>query len=717
MKRGQITLFIIIGIIILMIVGLFLYIRKEQALKRVEIARPKIVKVPEEVEPINEFVLTCLYELAKDGIKKLGDHGGYVNVKELTYYPLFSTKGDAVQFSPGSELVTAYWWHMSSDDDCRQNCRFETKRVPLRKEQGFPSFESQIDDYVKENLEECLNGFEKFEKFGFIVEPRGTPKVETTITPEDVFITLEYPLRITRGETSHDIKNFVAELDVKLKNIYDLATRITNAQIQHTYLERVTRTIIDLFSGLDSKALPPTSELEITLSPGTYWIKHSVKEKLKQLLQIYIPFIQVWGVRNYNYALAPRGFHDEKFFEVTYNRQFLLPLNVTYPELEARLQYFDWWEPYFDLNCHGELCEPDQFSMFFPFSLGMKRYEFAYDVSFPVLVEISQPSAFKGEGYSFKFFLEANLRNNQPFKIGTKLYSTGRPELMLFCNPNQRTSGNITILVQDGVTGLGVDEAIVYYACADARCNMGVTKNGTFASKFPRCLGGLLTIRKPGYASTTTVLDTDTSENFTITITLEPFRKLDFSIKQWCLTKPSTWAQWRLDQALGLLKPKKNQSIIITLTRKQDAYSEPFVAFAEIPLGKQTAQNISIVPGKYDVKITTLLYENVTIPVSQRCTRFRKKWYHVKKTKKCFYVPEEPIVFNEENPFFYGGAEFEWEITSNDLAGAKEIEFRQIVLGLDRLEPEERIVEDLSQMSKIKAYSKAYAHLLKPVIK
>jgi len=123
------------------------------------------------------------------------------------------------------------------------------------------------------------------------------------------------------------------------------------------------------------------------------------------------------------------------------------------------------------------------------------------------------------------------------------------------------------------------------------------------------------------------------------------------------------------------------------------------------------------VPGKYDVKITTLLYENVTIPVSQRCTRFRKKWYHVKKTKKCFYVPEEPIVFNEENPFFYGGAEFEWEITSNDLAGAKEIEFRQIVLGLDRLEPEERIVEDLSQMSKIKAYSKAYAHLLKPVIK
>ena len=719
MKRGQITLFIIIGIIILLVIGLFLYLTREREVKRIEAARPKIVEVPEDVKPINEFVLTCLSQLTKDGVKKLGDYGGYTNTQTLNYYPYFPTRGNAVQFSPSSDMITAYWWHMTSQDACRELCKFATGRPPLYRGEGFSSFESQIDNYITENLDECLGGFESFVEQDFTVTPKGTPKVETTIAQGDLFVTLEYPLHITRGEVSYDIKDFAAELDVRLREIHELATDITNIQIENGFIEQATLTLIDLFSEADSSMLPPPSDFEISSATrGEFWIKHRVKENLKRIIQTYIPFMQVWGVRNYKYVFSPYDTQDKEFFEILYNRFFFWPLNATHPELEARFQYLDWWEPYFNLNCKGELCQPDTFSMSFPISLGVKRYDFTYDLSFPVLVEINQPSAFKGEGYSFKFFLETNIRHNEPFTSDAKLYSSGRIPIVLMCNPNQRTSGNVSIFVQDGYTGQGVDEAAVEFACGETVCAMGITANGTFESQFPRCIGGLLTVSKPGYDATAELFDTDTDENVSLTMTLYPRKEVDFTVKQWYITKPSKWGFWKFDQTLGLLSPRQNQSTIIMLTRQTDAYTKPFVALGEISPGQEDlSKDIALVPGKYDVKIISMLYDNVTIPVDYRCEEYKKQWYSTKKSKKCYFVPEEPIVFDEENPFFYGGAEFVWEVTPNELVGAKEIEFRQIVLGLDRIEPGERIAEDLSQMEKIFAYSKAYAHLLKPVVK
>ncbi|MFC1733401.1 hypothetical protein ACFL6I_24135 [candidate division KSB1 bacterium] len=68
-KRGQITLFIIIGVVILSALGLFLYLRGQVAEEE--------EFVPADIAPIKVFVDKCLEETAKDAILVVSLQGGY----------------------------------------------------------------------------------------------------------------------------------------------------------------------------------------------------------------------------------------------------------------------------------------------------------------------------------------------------------------------------------------------------------------------------------------------------------------------------------------------------------------------------------------------------------------------------------------------------------------------------------------------------------------
>ena len=80
MKRGQITIFIVIGLIILLIIGLIIYLSRGQ-IERKLAARTSIAKVPQEVQPIYDYAEQCIYDIGKDAIQKLGERGGYITQK------------------------------------------------------------------------------------------------------------------------------------------------------------------------------------------------------------------------------------------------------------------------------------------------------------------------------------------------------------------------------------------------------------------------------------------------------------------------------------------------------------------------------------------------------------------------------------------------------------------------------------------------------------
>lgn len=71
-KRAQVTIFIIIGIILLLSTVLVIYLVSRQSVKPLEEA----IIVPESAKPVHEFITGCLEQTSKRGVALLGQQGG-----------------------------------------------------------------------------------------------------------------------------------------------------------------------------------------------------------------------------------------------------------------------------------------------------------------------------------------------------------------------------------------------------------------------------------------------------------------------------------------------------------------------------------------------------------------------------------------------------------------------------------------------------------------
>jgi hypothetical protein len=233
-KKAQVTVFMIIGAIILAVGGVFLYSQSQAAEKSVPSVYIKGEKIPTEFDAIREYVDSCIYKVSVDGLKLAGEHGGYISMddneinKESFKITPEATESDAVIFSPGSDLVIPYWWYLKSENDCVGKCMYSSKRPDLRQSEN--SIEKQLERYVKRNLKTCLDDFKEFKEQSFIVEELGTLDVDVVIADRDVAVLVDYPIEVTKGSKAK-ITKYYADLPINLERIYNLATEVTNLQL------------------------------------------------------------------------------------------------------------------------------------------------------------------------------------------------------------------------------------------------------------------------------------------------------------------------------------------------------------------------------------------------------------------------------------------------------------------------------------------------------
>jgi hypothetical protein len=727
-KKGQITVFIIIGILILAAVGVYLYISGQQAKAPLEAEEMKVTEVATEVQPIKDFVTQCLYLTAKQGLEILGARGGYI-IPTQRYNPYEPTEGSAVQFAPESEIKIPYWWHMSSKKECQANCDF-TSEAP-----SIQNVEAQLNSYIKKELPNCLGTFENFRAQAFTVAPAGEIQPRLQFTKRNVIVALKYPLTAEKAGAKFELEEYATTLPVNFLEMFTLAANITNLEAEHAFLERATRSLIDIFGRADSDALPPVSEMEFGFGVGTFWTKFDVQDKIAQMLTSYIPMLKVPYTRNYQYIFAPEG-KDRQFYEVLYNRGFTVPSLDNHKTLDVKFAYLPWWKPYMDLNCNGQLCQAEGFSNTWGFLFGVRRYSFAYDISYPVLVEIKNPDAYGGEGYSLRFFLEANMRNNEPLALmepPLQPITLGEQSSML-CDPLQRTGGNITINVKTSA-GKPVDSAEVMYKCGKETCQIGTSANGKLEAQMPRCLGGILSASHMDYAPAAKPIDAIDSTAKTAELVMSEPYTVDFAVKKWVVKKgcrtPTSGAvdckhgDWELDTT-QIVNQGRGENSIIMLEKKGAEFEDPVivlgnvcgapVAKANIPCGNppsDLSKGIRIYSGDYSVKIYAFNYPapQVNIPADRRCFRTG-----IGK-RKCYNVPPQPIVFSTAKPYMSGMAEYDWSVTDEQLRAAKQIEFAYIGFGLDKVQPaSNRIVEDLEVMGELASYSEPNIDLLMPKI-
>ena len=256
-NKGQVTIFIIIGIVIVALIVLFFSLKD----------RIKIGGIPAEFQPVEESYLSCINSFAKTGASILGEQAGYI------YLPEFEPGS---KYSPNSNqldvLGTAvpYWYYVSGNNLVRE-------QVPNKAE-----MESQLEKYLDENLK-C--DFSSFVNRGYIVQNEDF-KTDVKISDDKIAVSINGNLNIAFGEEAIKIENHKQEINSRIGKLYNAALKIYNKEKQEMFLEKYA---------LDTLYLnAPVNGIELSCSPKI-WNFENVKKEVKEALEENILMVKVKG--------------------------------------------------------------------------------------------------------------------------------------------------------------------------------------------------------------------------------------------------------------------------------------------------------------------------------------------------------------------------------------------------------------------------------------
>jgi hypothetical protein len=678
-KKAQITVFIIIGVLIIAAAGLLFLSRRPISEAEIEEVAEN---VPLELKPVQEFVTSCVYKVSKEALILIGQHGGYIDMsdekmskKKFNLKPSDPTESDAAYVTLDPSSHVAYWWSMKSENDCISCSVSDANRPSIR------DIEAQLDYYIDKNLDACLNDFREFDKQGFGIKETNRPKATTTIAEKDVVVRLYLPLDIKIDDRSSNITNFITKLNIDFKHLYDFASALNNGLVDKFPIEQVMKHTISISSSPSVDRLPPLFSVESSYVPVT-WSKTLVEKELQSLFTSYVSIIQV----NRTKGASPLDFGSDKTTKSLYAPFFVDILNASYPKYTVRFIYL-YWPLYFKITpSDGELIKPAQtidtsvrlgpFTLPFP-SPPRRYYQYYYDVSMPVIVEITSEEFFN-ETYTFYMGFEANLRDNKD--LGEWFNGTGtfgewdysafglrpskalrdslkmqenmttekfkdimnkseNPVKTLFCNEKQRISGNIEVKATNNANKSAIDGAEVLYACGiyDS-CSMGITSkdnetgNISLKTKFPICVGGgILKVEKPGFR-TETLIDISTlpKKDQKIEVKMEPVRKKSFTIKKFVIDRITIndsmaneikFLVWN-GKALDL---EPYDMVMITLNKMnetpwEDSFSKMILFYGNDSNNNDYFRSIELVPGKYTID-AQYFYTNKTV-LKANCSHY-----------------------------------------------------------------------------------------------
>ena len=218
-KRGQITVFIIIGLILLLSIGIVIYLTTTRVVRPVE----ERIEVPVDVKPVHDFITECLYTTSKQGVNLLGLQGGYIYLPAI----IANTPAAHIRMDALGAFKIPMWYYEGKD------------RTP-----DIRFMQTELMRFVKENMPTCIADFAAFgEQFG--IEQAGELIPRPLITETDVLVRMKWPLLISTPGKTTSIQDYVITLPVRLKEAWELADKTMKAENRGVMFENLT---IDLLT-------------------------------------------------------------------------------------------------------------------------------------------------------------------------------------------------------------------------------------------------------------------------------------------------------------------------------------------------------------------------------------------------------------------------------------------------------------------------------------
>ena len=417
-KKAQVTLFVILGVVVLIVVGIFIYLFSQSQLVNVEETTVFETAFDARVAPVVESVNSCLFDLTKEALTQSAFRGGHLDISDEFYrvnmIPAYNN--NALELFDDSGIVLPYWYSISSAPDCF-DCSYELNRPLL--EGNFPgTIQSDVQNFVNANIINCVDSFRQFSS-EFDVE-FGSPIALVSFNDDDVFVGLDWPLiiSIVGDDAQFSVDAFTQNLDVDFKSLYDLASDVLFDLIldyEDQPLESFSVEVSDYLSLGSDGLIPPRAQGNRVESSPKVWFQSDVNRIFREKFAELTPFIQVENSLGYSVVSS----FDDEFRRNTYSR-FLYSLDDGDDSLSrtsVSFSYLPFWPFYSRVKpSSGEVIMPDISTFDIPFfPISISRYSFSYDLSYPVLISLEDSSAFGGEGLLFQFPVEANIRSSGPY--------------------------------------------------------------------------------------------------------------------------------------------------------------------------------------------------------------------------------------------------------------------------------------------------------------
>jgi len=352
-KKGQVTIFIIIAIILVAAVGLFLIFRGSLFQGT----------IPKNIEPVYNSFLTCVEEKVSIGADILETQAGYIQLPE------FEAGSSYMPFSSQLNFLgnpVPYWYYVSGNN-------IQKEQVPSKSD-----MEEQLENFVEDKINRCR--FDSYYSQGFEIN-WGEPNARISINDEEIKLNLIMDFNVKKEEDSVSLRSHKITVNSKLGKLYDSAKKVYETEQKDLFLENY---------GVDTLTLyAPVDGVELTCSPQI-WNSENVFTELQDALE--------------SNTLALKNFGDD-------NDYFKVDLDV---KENVRFINSKNWAYSFDVEpSDGSLLiatpvgnQPGLGVLGFCYV----PYHFVYNVKYPVLVQIEDPES----GEIFQFPLAVVIQGNQP---------------------------------------------------------------------------------------------------------------------------------------------------------------------------------------------------------------------------------------------------------------------------------------------------------------
>ncbi|MBU2503893.1 MAG: hypothetical protein KJ879_02470 [Nanoarchaeota archaeon] len=455
-KSGQVTIFIIVALLIVVGIGLYFSLR----------GSIQTSNIPESFQPAYTSFLSCLKSDTETGISILESQGGYI------YLPDFEPGSEYMPFSSQLNFLgnpVPYWYYVSGNN-------IQKEQVPTLSE-----MQQQLEEFIKDKISAC--NFNSYYDEGFAISldaADATPRV--TINDNRVDVILEMNVDMNKGNESVLVINHKISVDSALGNLYKSAIKVYDEEQSNLFLEEYAVDTLRLYAPVDG--------VEISCAPKI-WDATTIFDELQG------------GIESNTAALHSEVSVDDYFI-------------VDIPGVKEEVRFLnskDW--PYnFEVTpSEGSLLISNPIGS--QAGLGILGfcyvpYHFVYSVKYPVMVQIYSGGS-QGSGQEiFQFPVAVVVQNNNPREsLDAEASLEVVPELCQYKN----TPIQVTIRNKQG----GPLEADISYECFGNTCSIGQTTNSGFMREdFPQCVNGFVTAKAEGYKDTSYLFSTVSAGSLTM---------------------------------------------------------------------------------------------------------------------------------------------------------------------------------------------------------